>query len=193
MSEAVVLTEVSSSNIDLGESLKWSASWFNLFNSWWFVIEIDHDTSVESVLSILNNHGGLSSLMEWWRYARQVRWGQKLSINCDTSKDTDWISSVVELVTIDMDFSTTIGWSSKRVASVIPGGLKNTNSIPSVTFWLLSVNVNGTSFSGGVKVFGGLWHLASVDETTLAGVFPRAPNIQKVSLALLMSLRKSNG
>ena len=114
MSEAIVLTEVSSSNIDLGESLKWSARWFNLFNSWWFVIEIDHDTSVESVLSILNNHGGLSSLMEWWGYARQVRWGQKLSINCDTSKDTDWISSVVELVTIDVDFSTTIGWSSKR-------------------------------------------------------------------------------
>jgi hypothetical protein len=43
-----------------------------------------------------------------------VRWSHELSINCDTSKDTDWISSVVELVTIDVDISTTIGWTSKR-------------------------------------------------------------------------------
>jgi len=67
------------------------------------------------------------------------------------------------------------------------------NYKPSVTFWLFKVNYIITSVSGGVKVFWGLKHLASVDETTLAGVFPRAPHKQKVSLALLTSLRKSKG
>lgn len=42
-------------------------------------------------------------------------------------------------------------------------------------------------------MFGGEMHLASVDETTFAGLFPRGPNTQKVSLALLTSRVKSNG
>ena len=114
MSETVVLTEILSSNVDLGESLKWSASWLNRFNHWWLEIKEDHNSSMELIFSILDDHGNLSWLVIWWGYAHQVGRAHEFSINCDTSKDTDWFSNVIELLTIDMYFSTTIGWSSKR-------------------------------------------------------------------------------
>ena len=66
MSETIVLTEVLSGNVDLGESLKWSACWLNRINYWWLKIEINHDTSMESIFSVLDNHSGLTSFMERW-------------------------------------------------------------------------------------------------------------------------------
>lgn len=42
-------------------------------------------------------------------------WSVEFDIYCDTSEDTDWVSRVVEPVTIDMNFSSTIGWSSKWI------------------------------------------------------------------------------
>lgn len=67
------------------------------------------------------------------------------------------------------------------------------NSRPSVTFWLFKESYSKTLTSGGLKLLGGLWHLASVEETTFAGLFPRGPNTQKVSLELLISVSKLNG
>jgi hypothetical protein len=74
-----------------------------------------------------------------------------------------------------------------------PGGLKKMNSSPLDTFWLFNVNWSETLVSGGLTLFGGLMHLASVDEYTLAGFFPRGPKLQKVSFELSISLLKSNG
>jgi len=114
MSETVVLTEILSSNIDLGESLKWSTSWLNWFNHWWFKIKEDHNSGMELIFPILDDHGNLSRLVVWWRNTHQMWRAHELSIDCDTTEDTDWFSNVIELLTIDMYFSTTIGWSSKR-------------------------------------------------------------------------------
>jgi hypothetical protein len=47
--------------------------------------------------------------------------------------------------------------------------------------------------SGGFTLFGGLMHLASVDEYIFAGFFPRLPNVQKVSFELSISLVRSKG
>jgi hypothetical protein len=47
--------------------------------------------------------------------------------------------------------------------------------------------------SGGFTLFGGLMHLASVDEYIFAGFFPRLPNVQKVSFELSISLFRSKG
>ena len=59
--------------------------------------------------------------------------------------------------------------------------------------WLLRESLRKTLVSGGLKLFGGDWHLASTDDTTFAGFFPSLSKKQKVSLALLISFTKSNG
>jgi hypothetical protein len=56
-----------------------------------------------------------------------------------------------------------------------PGGLKKMNPIPADLSLLFKDNYNSTSVNGGCILFGGLMHLASVPDTTLAGVLPRGP------------------
>lgn len=68
---------------------------------------------MESIFSVFNSKSSFTCSVEWWRQATHVGWSVELNVNSDTTKDTDWISSMVEPVTIDMDFSTTISWTSK--------------------------------------------------------------------------------
>jgi len=54
--------------------------------------------------------------MEWRRNTRHVRWSVEFGVYSDTTEDTNWLSGMIELVTEDVYFSTTIGWTSKRTS-----------------------------------------------------------------------------
>jgi hypothetical protein len=68
---------------------------------------------VESVLSVFNDEFFLSWLIGWWHDAAQVSWSQEFG--CDGNADdlTNWVSSMVELGTKDMHFSSTGNWASQ--------------------------------------------------------------------------------
>lgn len=75
---------------------------------------------MELIAPILYSQSSLTWSVEWWGSTRHVGWRVEFGVNSDTTEDTNWFSGMVELVTVDMDFSTTISWTSQR------SGLSNT-------------------------------------------------------------------
>jgi hypothetical protein len=69
---------------------------------------------MESIFSVFDGQGSFSSLVERWGNAAQMSWTHELGSDSDSTKDANWISSVVELGTEDLNISSSSNWTSKR-------------------------------------------------------------------------------
>lgn len=69
---------------------------------------------MEPILTILDCESGLTSLWEWRSNALKMSWTEEFGWHCVAAKDTDWISRVVELGTVDVDLGATSEWASQR-------------------------------------------------------------------------------
>lgn len=113
LSKSVILEEVLTGDVDLSISLHWSANWVDSINGWHLVVSEDLDTSVESVLSVLDGKSGLSSLVEWWSDATQVGWTQEFGSDSNTSEDANWVSGMVEFGSKYIHYGSTGNWTSQ--------------------------------------------------------------------------------